>query len=74
MKISKDMSVAEVFDRYPQTHPVFERFGFGAVSNPALRSTFGKITSVENGCRHHGVALDEFLKALNGSLESEKEG
>ena len=71
MNIAKDMKVAGIFVQYPQTHRVFQKFGFGASMNPALRETFGRLTSVE-GCRLHGVDLEAFLISLNEPLRSEQ--
>ena len=39
--------------------------------NPALRETFGRLTSVE-GYRLHGVDLEAFLISLNEPLGSEQ--
>lgn len=71
MRITKEMKVAEIFESYPQTRPIFQKFGFGALMNATLRMTFGKIASVETGCKIHGVGLDDFLYALNASLNEE---
>ncbi|OGR85049.1 MAG: hypothetical protein A2901_00530 [Elusimicrobia bacterium RIFCSPLOWO2_01_FULL_54_10] len=70
MKITKNMNVAEIFELYPQTRPVFQKFGFNGLMDAALRNTFGRLTSVEAGCLHHGVDLETFLKALNESVAS----
>lgn len=72
MRISKEMKVAEVFEKFPETRGIFQKFGFGALMNPALRNTFGRMTSVEAGCRLHGVNLAEFLDALNAPLAPEE--
>lgn len=68
MTIHAKMKVAEVYEKFPQTAAVFREFGFGALDNPVLRNTFGRLTTVERGCRMHGVALEPFLEALNQSL------
>lgn len=71
MTITGDMKVADVFELYPQTQRVFQEYGFGALANPALRKTFGRLTSVERGCLFHGVDLTKFLTALNKSLSAD---
>jgi hypothetical protein len=70
MAITKDMTVARVFEKNPSLQPVFQSFGFGALMNPLLRASFGRMTSIERGCRIHGVDLNKFLEALNGALEN----
>ena len=67
--ITQEMKVAEVFGSYPTTHAIFKKFGFGALTNPILRNTFGRITSIEKGCKLHNVNLDRFLLALNDALK-----
>lgn len=66
--IHKDMKVAKVFESYPATQPVFKKFGFGALTNPILRNSFGKMTSIEKACSLHHVDLNDFLASLNRSL------
>lgn len=72
MEITKEMKVAEVFERYSQTRPVFQAFGFQGLMNPALRNTIGRLTSVQDACKHHGVDLDRFLQALNESIQGDE--
>jgi hypothetical protein len=68
MEITKDSKVTEVFEEHPETQPIFERYGFHALSNSVLRKTFGRVTSIERGCKMHQVELDEFLEALRQSV------
>lgn len=67
--IQKEMKVADIFESYPSTRPIFKEFGFGALTNPILRHTFGKFTSIENACKMHSVDLDIFLSRLNCTLD-----
>ncbi|MBI2119191.1 MAG: DUF542 domain-containing protein [Elusimicrobia bacterium] len=67
-QISKEMKVSEVFETFPQTQGIFKKFGFGALLNPILRKTFGKVTSIERACFLHKVKLEEFLLSLNSAL------
>lgn len=67
-KITKEMKVSEVFESFPQTREIFKKFGFGALMNPVLRKTFGKVATIEKACFLHKVKLEEFLFSLNNSL------
>lgn len=67
------MNVAEIFEGMSHTQKIFKQFGFGALLNPVLRKTFGRITSIEKACRLHRVDLDAFLQALNSAEESSAE-
>lgn len=69
--ITKEMIVADVFEKFPQTREVFKRFGFGALLNPILRKTFGRVTTLERGCAMHKVQLEEFLSDLNSAILTE---
>ena len=69
--ITADMKAADVYERFPATRPVFEKFGFHALAHPGMRRTFGRITTLENACRLQGVDLEDFLDDLNGAAEKE---
>ena len=63
--ITKDMLVGKIIENYPQTAPIFRSYGFGALLNPVLRAVFGRVTTVERGCKLHSVELEPFLNDLN---------
>ncbi|NIT84940.1 MAG: DUF1858 domain-containing protein, partial [Nitrospinaceae bacterium] len=67
-RITRDMKVSAVLDRFPQAMPVFLQSGFSALTNPAARRTFAKVVSIEKACQKHGVNVEEFLRRLNAEL------
>jgi Domain of unknown function (DUF1858) len=48
---------------------VFVNFGFTMLINPQLRSTMARVVTLERACRRMGVALPEFLEALNSARD-----
>ena len=65
MLISKDMTIQEIVARYPETIPIFERYGLGCCTCLA-----GEFEDLEAGAILHGVKLHDLLKDLN-ALERE---
>lgn len=70
MEIAKDSIVKSVIEEHPETLAVFKQYGFHALANLLLRKTLGGITTIERGCRLHGVDLNTFLESLNRALLS----
>ncbi len=60
MLITKEMTIQEVTSRYPETIPVFERYGLGCCG--CLASEF---ENLEAGAILHGVKLKDLLRDLN---------
>lgn len=60
MVITKDMTIQEIVSNYPESVPVFERYGLGCVA--CLAAEFEKL---ESGAIVHGVNLDDLLRDLN---------
>ena len=54
--ISKEMTIEEIILRYPQTIPVFARFGLDCVDC--------QIASLEHGAEVHHVNVEQLLKEL----------
>jgi hypothetical protein len=54
--IRRDMIVRDVKQRYPQTAPIFERFGFHPVCDDC---------DIRTGARRTGVNDTDLLEALN---------
>ncbi len=62
-KITKEMGIMEVVQKYPQAGQVFAQFGLGCVGCAAA-----KFESIEQGAKAHGMddsRLDEMVEALN---------
>lgn len=67
MKITKDMTIAEIVKKCPKSIEVFMKnhmmcFGCGVA----------QVETLEQGCQGHGVDVDKMLKELN-ELEEESE-
>jgi len=61
--IVKDMLIDEVVKKYPETIPVFERFGFHCIGCVAAL-----FENVEEGAKVHGVNVDALITNLNGVI------
>lgn len=62
--VSKEMNIAEVVEKYPQTREIFFDLGLGCVG--CVASSF---ETLEEGLLAHGLDVDEVLKKLNNSLK-----
>lgn len=63
-KITKDMTINEVIQKYPNTAVVFMEYGFHCIGCPASQSE-----TLEQGAQLHQVDLQELLKDLNKAAE-----
>lgn len=61
--ITKDMSILEIAEKYPEVLPVFQQFGLGCIG--CMASQF---ETLEQGVTAHGMDIDEILKALNAAI------
>ncbi|KRT76584.1 MAG: futalosine synthase [Armatimonadetes bacterium CSP1-3] len=61
--IDKGMKIEDVLRRYPQTIPVFERFGIDCA-----QCQLSEFENIEHGAKVHRIDLAELLKGLNESL------
>ena len=60
MKITKEMSIIEVVQRYPDTAMVFMYAGMGCLGCAASR-----FENIEQGALVHGIDVDKLIEALN---------
>jgi hybrid cluster-associated redox disulfide protein len=59
-KIKENMTIEEVVRNFPETLPVFQKYGLHCIGCPmAAPETVGEAAKV------HGMKTDEFLKELN---------
>ncbi len=63
-KITKDMTIAEVVKRYPQTTEVFFNYGLYCVGCFAA-----DFDTVESGAKVHGINVEHLLFDLNKKIE-----
>jgi len=59
-KITKDMSIIEIVQNYPQTIEVFARNGLGCIGCAAAR-----FENLEAGAKVHGIDPDRLVEELN---------
>lgn len=62
--IHKDMKIEDVLRKFPQTIPVFERFGIDCAE-----CQLSEYEDLEHGARVHGIDLEKLLDGLNESLK-----
>ena len=67
MTITKDMSILEVVQKYPDTAMVFMYAGMGCLGCAAAR-----FENIEQGCMAHGIEVDALIDALNEVVEAEE--
>jgi hybrid cluster-associated redox disulfide protein len=61
--IRKEMKIEDVLRKYPQTIPVFRRFGIDCA-----QCQLSEYVDLEHGARVHGIDLEPLLRGLNDSL------
>lgn len=65
MTITKDMSIVDVVQQYPQTVQVFRNYGMGCLGCAAAR-----FENIEQGAAAHGIDIEALIAALNESLKA----
>jgi hybrid cluster-associated redox disulfide protein len=63
--ITKDMGLVEVLRRFPQTLPVFGRYGIHCIG-----CSMSAFETVEQGARAHGIDVKKFVADLNAAAGS----
>jgi hybrid cluster-associated redox disulfide protein len=61
--IDKDMNIEEIIRRFPQTIPVFRRFGIDCV-----QCQLSEYENLQRGAKVHGIDLQALLADLNDSI------
>jgi hybrid cluster-associated redox disulfide protein len=61
--LTKDMSIMEVVQKYPQTIKVFQEFGMGCIGCAAAH-----FENIVQGAADHGMDIDQLMQALNESV------
>lgn len=59
-KYDSTLTINEIVVKYPETIPVFNRFGFDTCCGGGIR--------VDEAARRDGIAVDEVVAALNQAL------
>lgn len=63
MAITKDMSILEVVQKYPDTVDVFVNSGMGCLGCAAAH-----FENIEQGATAHGIDVDALIKNLNEAI------
>ncbi len=58
--IAKDMTIGEIIRRYPQTLPIFERYGL-----TCYECQIAEYEALEHGAGVHKVDVEQLLEELN---------
>jgi hybrid cluster-associated redox disulfide protein len=66
MKITKEMTIEEVVNKYPETIKVFMQAGLGCLGCSAAR-----FENIEQGAQVHGIDIDQLVADLNEIAEKE---
>lgn len=58
--ITKDMSIIEIVQKYPDAADIFKAYGMGCIGCMAAR-----FENVEQGALAHGINVDDLIEDLN---------
>jgi hypothetical protein len=63
-EIDLNRSVYELTEAYPELIGILKNLGFLGVTNPLIRKTLGKKTTIPEGCEKQGKDLEEVIDLL----------
>ena len=63
-EIDLKLSLYDLTEANPELIDILKDLGFAGVANPVARSTFGKATTLPEGCEKHGIDLGEVVAKL----------
>lgn len=63
--ITKDMSLGEAAQKYPETAEVFAKYGLHCIGCP-----MATMETIEEGALGHGIGLEGLLADLNQAVEN----
>jgi hybrid cluster-associated redox disulfide protein len=63
--ITKDMTITEILRRYPETLPVFKRYGLDCYD-----CQIAEVEDLEHGASVHKVDIDSLISDLNSHRTS----
>ena len=64
-KITKEMNIKEVIEKYPEVIPVFQRYNMGCIG--CIAASFEKLSDIASV---HGVDVNTFIKDLNEAISN----
>jgi len=62
-KVTKEMSIIDIVQNYPESLEVFQRYGLGCIGCAAAR-----FENLEAGARVHGFDPDEMVADINAVI------
>ena len=62
-KVTKEMSIIEIVQKYPEALPVFAKYGLGCIGCAAAR-----FENLEAGAKVHGIDPDKMVEDLNAAI------
>jgi hybrid cluster-associated redox disulfide protein len=69
-KITKKSSIGEIFTKYPETEPVFQKyFGSGCFTCPG-----SKTEDIQFGAMMHNISPEKIIEELNEAIKKKKQG
>jgi len=66
--ITKDMSIGNVVQEYPETVPVFLEHGLGC-----LGCALARFENIAQGAQAHGIDIETLIAALNEAVSAREE-
>lgn len=63
-KVTKEMSIIDIVQNYPQSLEVFAKYGLGCIGCAAAR-----FENLEAGAKVHGFDPDEMVAEINALIE-----
>lgn len=63
-KVTKEMSIIDIVQNYPQSLEVFAKYGLGCIGCAAAR-----FENLEAGAKVHGIDPDEMVNEINALID-----
>ena len=63
-KVTKEMSIIEIVQKYPEALPVFAKYGLGCIGCAAAR-----FENLEAGAKVHGVDPEQMVAEINDLIQ-----
>jgi hybrid cluster-associated redox disulfide protein len=64
-KITEDMNIREVIEKYPETASVFAKFNMGCIG--CIAASYEKLSDI---AAVHGVDVKSFVRELNEAIQN----
>jgi hybrid cluster-associated redox disulfide protein len=64
-KITEDMTIRDVIEKYPETAPVFAKYNIGCLG--CIAASFERVKDI---VKVHGTDVNAFLKDLNEAVKN----